>query len=195
VKVKWDLPLAKFREAVENAMCAQQFVVEKAKDYGGDSQRVIWTGYSARGWLATMVSLGEGDVQNILDDYAAAIGGPSTRVECITEAVEPVSITGLVFSSGIYEGDFWLANDVVPWWTPVYEPLREYAAIGKNPDIKVRLIHGTSDRDARTAFVNAEIFAPALEDSGYDVVFLPQTNGHSAYDEQVMEEILKFENN
>jgi poly(3-hydroxybutyrate) depolymerase len=176
------------REAMENGQCALRFAAEKAAQYGGDPQRVIWTGASAGSWLGGMISFGEGDMQAALDAYAAEHDGPGQRVQCTADA-GPAQVTGFVPASGSYPGDFYLGNGHIPEWTEVFAPVAGYTAVGHNPDLQVRLIHGKRDLEHNTAFADTQLFAAALEEAGYDVVLLPQPGYHESYQLEIVEQV------
>jgi hypothetical protein len=176
-----------FREAMENAECALRLIGSQAERYGGDPERVIWAGYSAGGWLGSLVSFGEGDLQALWDEYAATQEGPPRQVDCAEEA-KPAQVTGLVASSTPFFSDFWLETDAVADSAYNLQELKAYTTIGHNPDLKVRLIHGEIDTPSITE--GAELFFSALEEAGYDVAHYPQSGGHDPYYQQVIDQIL-----
>lgn len=183
---------ADLREAVEDAACALRFAAEHGQEYGADPNRVIWAGFSAGSWLGSIVALGEGDPLPVWDSYAAQNDGPGRRVQCAATA-DPALITAYVPSAGSYPGGFWLGNENNPYYSEFMAPLSSYAAIGNNPDLKVRILHGTRDLSGDTAFENAQAFAGALQEAGYDVIFLPQEGAHESFQTQAIEQILALE--
>ena len=183
---------ADLREAVEDAVCALRFAAEHGEEYGADPSRVIWAGFSAGAWLGSIVSIGDGDPTAVLDAYAAQNDVPDRRVDCLA-AADPAQITAFIPSAGAYPGDFWLGNGDNPFYSELMAPLAEYTAVGHNPDLQVRILHGKNDRAGDTAFDNAQAFADALQQAGYDVLFLPQDGAHESFQTQVIEQILALE--
>jgi predicted esterase len=176
------------REAMENAECALQFAAEQGAAYGANPYSVIWFGYSAGAWLGSMISFVEGDLQGDWDAYAAANDGPAQRVACVANA-QPAQVMGFVGSAGSYLPDFWLGDAPINEWSASFAPLQANSAIGNNPDLKVRIIHGEYDIEPRTNFENAQRFSDALQEGGYDVEFLPQFGGHSQFLPVVIEQV------
>ena len=177
--------IGQFREALENAECALKLIGGRAEQYGGNPGRVIWAGFSAGGWLGSLVSFGEGNLGSLWDEYAAANDGPSQRVVC-TDEEEAAQVSSLVASSTPFFSDFWFETEETAAAVYNLPELRAYTAIGHNPDLRVRLIHGRADGRAVTD--GAELFTTALEEAGYDVARFPQSGGHDAYFQQVIEE-------
>lgn len=174
------------REATENAECALRFAAENAEQYGADPENVIWAGTSAGAWLGSIISFAEGDLQGEWDAYAAANGGPAQRVECSTDA-EPANIMGYVGNAGPYPADFWLGDPSTDECCAGFLPMQMFSAIGNNPDLAVRIIHG---RDELVFPIEtAERFAAALQDAGYDVKFLPQDGTHVLFEDQIVTQI------
>jgi acetyl esterase/lipase len=179
--------IGQFREALEDAECALRLIGGQAGQYGADPERVIWAGFSAGGWLGSLVSFGEGDLSGLWDEYAATRDGPSQRVSC-TDQAAPARVSGLVVSSTPFFSDFWFETEETAASVYYLPELRAYAAVGHNPDLQVRLIHGRADGRAVTD--GAELFTAALGDAGYDVARFPQAGGHDSYFQQVIEQIL-----
>jgi acetyl esterase/lipase len=182
-------PVENVRAATEYAECVLRFAAAEAGQYGADPQRVIWTGYSAGAWLGAIMALSEdGSVQEEWDMYAAANDGPPQQVRCAATA-EPASITALVASAGSYADEFWLDGNELASLKEWHAPLKPIAAIGRNPELRVRLLHGKLDRSPFTNFDDAERFAQALEEAGYDVSFLPQNGAHESFQLEIIEQI------
>lgn len=183
---------AYLREAMEDSLCALRAAAEQGALYGADPQRVIWSGFSSGAWIGSMISIGEGDVESIMDAYAAENDGPAQRVAC-TAVSPPAQITAFIPSSGAYPGDYWLGNGVNPEWTELFAPLREYSALGHNPDLQVRMIHGAQDFSYDTRFRDAETFAAALRDAGYDIELLPQQGSHESFQQAIIDAVKSLE--
>jgi acetyl esterase/lipase len=179
----------KVRAATEYAECVLRFAAAEAGQYGADPQRVIWTGFSAGSWLGAILALSEdGSVQEEWDSYAAANDGPPQQVRCAA-AAEPAAITALVAGAGSYADEFWLDGNEVPSLKEWHAPLKSLAAIGHNPELVVRLLHGKSDHSPFTDFDDAERFAAALAEAGYDVTFLPQNGAHESFQTEIIEQV------
>ena len=176
------------REATENAECALRFAAENAEQYGADPENVIWAGHSAGAWIGSIISFAEGDLLGEWDAYAAANDGPAQRVECSTDA-EPANIKGFVGNSGAYHGDFWLGDPALDDWSAAFLPMQMISAVGNNPNLAVRIIHGRDDASEYTTFEAAERFAAALQDAGYDVDFLPQDGEHVVFEDEIIAQI------
>lgn len=174
------------REALENANCALQFAAAQAEQHGGDPERVIWSGFSAGGWLGSLISFSAGDLAAAWDEYAAVFDGPPQQVNCVEESPPP-QVSDLVVSSTPFEADFWFGADENASEDPEISALRTLIAIGNNPELRVRIIHGNADRPEIVE--GAELFTTALEEAGYDVARFPQAGPHSPYLEQVLEQI------
>jgi len=179
---------ADLREAMENSLCALRAAAEQGALYGADPQQVIWTGFSAGAWIGSLISFGEGDLEGMMDAYAAEHDGPAQRVNCTADS-PPAQIAAFIPSSGAYPGDYWLGNGVNPEWTDLLAMLRDYSALGHNPDMKVRIIHGAQDFSYDTRFRDAETFAAALHDAGYDTEILPQKGSHESFQQTIIEAV------
>lgn len=183
---------AYLREALENGACMLRAAAEQAALYGADPQQVIWSGFSAGAWLGSMMAFGEGDLAVLFNDYAKNEEDLQQRVAC-TAAAPPAAITAYVPTGGAFPGDFWLGNGVNAEWTPLLDPAREFSALGHNPGLKVRLLHGRQDFSYDTRFKDAETFAAALDEAGYDVAFLPQEGSHESFQLAIIDEVLALD--
>ena len=170
---------APIRESAEGFACAIRLVRARAAELGNDNPLVVLSSASAGAGLGAHVAL-FGDTFDARWDEFAAEGGPSRQWDCtVTSGSTHVDV--LVGTAGTYD-----------LHVPIYDSLygRTYleerdpelqaflaSAIGTNPDLKIRLIHGTYDDGI--PFWNSERFAAALAEAGYDVgEVIPFNGGH-----------------
>ncbi len=157
------------RAKAESVACAIHFAREQASERGSTDPVVVLTGFSSGGGLAAHAAL-FGDTLEARWDEHAAEGGPARQVEC--EATEgSTHVDALIGVAGPYDV-------FVPTydgkWGRAYQQEHDPAlwqflssSIGANPDLSVRLIHGT--RDNVISYENSVEFATMLTDAGYDV--------------------------
>lgn len=176
------------REIIESGMCALSFVTNQAEMYGADPGGVIWAGFSAGSYFGSLLSFTTGDFQVDWASFASENGGPpGPQIECINEST-PAPIIAYVSNSGGFPELLWY-NDVESSEIPAeFNTLRQLVAIGNNPSLKVRLIHGSFD--ITTPLEDAERFYNALVEAGYDVFFLEEQGGHLPFLQQVIDQIL-----
>ena len=79
-----------------------------------------------------------------------------------TSDLEPAHIAAYLPTGGVYPGQFWYGNGDKADITENFEELSNYSAIGNNPDLKVRLLHGKQDLSYTTHIDDARAFAPEL---------------------------------
>jgi len=161
----------------ESVACGINYARAQASKSGNNDPVVVLTGFSNGGALGAHAALFGATLEARWDEYAAE-GGPPRQVEC--EVTDGSTHVDAVVGMG---GD----NDVfVPIydgkWGRAYQQERDpelweflSSSIGVNSDLKVRLIHGTSD------FIpveDAAEFAALLSDAGYDVELVTFDGGH-----------------
>ena len=165
------------RAIAEGVACAARFTQVRASELGSDDPVVALTGFSAGGGVAAYAALFGADLEARWDEYAAE-GGPPRQVECVVTDGS-THVDALVGMAGPYDL-------FVPIFDAAYgrayqqnrDPeLWEFlsSSIGVNPDLKVRLIHGTSDW---IPVGDAAEFEALLSDAGYDVQFTTFDGGH-----------------
>jgi acetyl esterase/lipase len=165
------------RAVAEGVACAINFAQVRASELGSDDPVVALTGLSAGGGVAAYAALFGADLEARWDEFAAE-GGPPRQVECeITDG--STHVDALVGMAGgydlfvpIYDGAYGRA------YQQERDPeLWEFlsSSIGVNPDLTVRLIHGTSDW---IPVGDAAEFESLLSDAGYDVQFTTFDGGH-----------------
>jgi predicted esterase len=161
----------------ESVACGINYARAQASKFGNNDPVVVLTGFSNGGALGAHAALFGATLEARWDEYAAE-GGPPRQVECeITDG--STHVDALVSMGGpydvyvpIYDGGYGRA------YQQERDPeLWEFlsSSIGANPDLKVRLIHGTSD------FIpveDAAEFEALLTDAGYDVELVTFDGGH-----------------
>jgi acetyl esterase/lipase len=124
-----------FSQAIEQAVCAVRFAQSTAADYGGDTGSITLLGLNPGAAVSAVVGLAgddfEGDClnedQSGLPDALVLIEGPYNY---ITKGYEVIEI------------DHSFLEDEDP---ELYRAINPYAHIGRNPDLKVRLVHGLDE--------------------------------------------------
>ena len=161
----------------ESVACAINYARAQASNFGNNDPVVVLTGDSNGSGLGAHAALFGATLEARWDEYAAE-GGPPRQVECeVTDG--STHVDALVGRGGnydvlvpIYDGSYGRA------YQQERDPeLWEFlsSSIGVNPDLKVRLIHGTSDW---IPVEQAAEFAATLTDAGYDAQFTTFDGGH-----------------
>ncbi len=137
------------RAQAEQTACAIRFARARAAELGSDDPIVVIGGFSEYGGVAAHVALFGARLEERWDEFAATVGGPPRQVECVV-ADGSTQMDALVGLAGAYD-----------LYVPVFDGLygRAYqherdpelqqflaSAIGANPELMVRLIHGTVDQ-------------------------------------------------
>ena len=158
----WRDVIPKFLEATEDMACAVRFARATAADYGGDPTRVTLLGWSAGGASGAVVALAgddfEGDclvsdVSALPDAFVGVAGGYNYAIDGIAAFLKEE------------DPDLW-------------EAINPYSHIGRNPDLRVRSVHG--DTDGTVPVEDALEFHQELKDAGYDVTLtVLEGEGHS----------------
>jgi acetyl esterase/lipase len=170
---------ARARAMADSVACAIHFARARAAELGSDDPVVAVAGFSLGSSLAAHVALSGSTLEAGWEEFAAQ-GGPPDEVECeVTEG--STHVDALIGISGgfdlfvpIYEGRYGLSyqqeQDPALWQFLS-------SALGANPDLKVRLIHG--ETDGMIPLDNPVGFEDALADAGFDVELLTHDGGHS----------------
>ncbi len=169
---------AAIRAWAEKNACAIHLARARASELGSDDPIVVLSGWGgAAGGIAAHVAL-FGDTFDARWDEFAAASGPPRQFDCVVtdgsthvDAVLPMGGSYDVFVP-IFDGT-WGRAFQQEQFPAVHQFLS--SSIGANPDLKVRLIHGTTD--PISAEYAAEL-AETLTDAGYDVQFIPFEGGH-----------------
>ena len=179
------------RAKAESVACAIHFARARAADFGNNDPVVVLTGFSNGAGLGTHAALFGVTLEARWDEYGAE-GGPPRQVECevndgSTHVDALVSIAGPYdLYVPIYDGMYGRA------YQQERDPeLQEFLAssIGVNPDLKVRLFHGTSDW---LPMENTTEFAALLTDADYDVEFVEYDGGHEVPTELAIPAIMEL---
>jgi acetyl esterase/lipase len=183
-----DEPLGIASRAIfEEADCAVRMARSAAATYGGDPDRVIWSGYSFGGVAGFEHALTDPAAEKAWDGFVASHGGPARQYECAATE-DSISLTALVTSGSARMADVW------PDTYAADPALRAFVdsinRIGNNPSLKVRMVHGTADNDVPIAV--AVNLAERLRAAGYDATLTQLENvGHLPNDDAVVAEIVK----
>ena len=137
------------RGAFEDGACAVRFARATAADYGGDPNLITLLGHSAGAYLGSVTALAGDDFEG--DCLVSGVSALPDVFVGVAGAYDP-AITDLRV----------LAND-----PDLYEAINPSTHIGRNPDLRVRLLHG--DIDDIIPVDQSVQFQQALEDAGYDV--------------------------
>lgn len=166
------------RAQSQSVACAIHYARAQASNFGNNDPLVVLTGFSRGSSLGTHAALFGATLEARWDEYAAQ-GGPPRQVECEiadgsthVDAVVGMSGDHDVFTP-IYKGKYGRAyqqeRDPELW-----ELLS--SSIGASPNLKIRLIHGTSDY---IPVEDAAEFTALLTDAGYDVELTTFEGGHA----------------
>ncbi len=180
------------RAKADSVGCAIRYGLQRALDHGNSDPVVVLTGFSNGAGLAAHTALFGATLEASWDEYTSA-GGPPRQVEC--EVAEgSTHVDGLVAMAGPY--DVWVPIYDGAWgraYQQEHDPaLWEFlsSSIGANPNLSVRLIHGTADEVI--PYENSVPFAVALTGAGHDVgdVIRFEDGGHFAPSELALPAIL-----
>ena len=150
-----DVP---FSQAIEQTACAVRFAQSTAADYGGDPGSITLLGLNPGAAASAVVALAGDDFagdclyedQSGLPNAVVLIEGPYDYI-----------------TKGYKEIDHSFLKDEDP---ELYEAINPYTHIGRNPELKIRLIHGL-DEDKYWSQTLPQVsidFQQALEEAGYD---------------------------
>jgi acetyl esterase/lipase len=161
----------RYRESHETLACAVRFARAMAPDYGGDPARVTLAGFSMGGARGAYIALVGDDLDRLWEEFTSVRGGPPPQVECAVNGAT-AHVDAFVGAFGCYN---WI--DLLQEKDPeLWELNSIYTHLGKNPDLKVRLIHGEEDYQCPYEF--AVKFDAALAEAGYDTELTPFEGGH-----------------
>lgn len=160
-----------FREIAETLSCAVQFTKARAPSYGGDSTRVILSGFSAGGGAGAISALMGREIDSSWDEYESTGGGPPTQVACLEDGVS-AEVFAFVGVGGYYD-DF---DSIKEMDSELWSLVSYQALIDKNRYLIVRLIHGENDDAAH--FWRATSLMEKLTLAGYDVSLISHEGSH-----------------
>ena len=167
------------RASAEKFGCAIRLARVRAAELGNDDPVVVLTGVSFGGGTATQVAL-FGDTLDAAWDRFAEIGGPPRQYDCevtggSTHVDAVVGMAGTYdLSMPIFDGTFGRAYQMEH--NPDVQQFLA-SAIGANPDLKVRVIHGTRDD---IPVEDAEAFTATLTEAGYNAEIITWPGGHES---------------
>jgi len=169
-----------FRELAETASCSVRYAREKAPEYNGNPDQIIWVGFSAGGYTGVMASIHRPDQFDLWDAFAAKRGGPGQQIQC-TAAGGSDQVNDLVMASGL----FYLPTNMEEKDAELGDMLEKIYEPGANMQLRVRMLHGLQDNLVR--YNVAEELYNLFNETGYDVELMPTAGGHGLYIEQVIE--------
>jgi hypothetical protein len=166
------------RAMADSVGCAIRFARIRASELGSDDPVVVLSGFSLGGAPAAHAAMFGADLEAAWEEFAAE-GGPPGQVACEVTGGS-THVDALVGMSGAYDV---LAPIYDGKWGRSYQQEHDpelgsflASAIGANPSLKVRLLHG--EADGWIPYDNSTGFAAALADAGYDVEMIGFAGGH-----------------
>jgi pimeloyl-ACP methyl ester carboxylesterase len=174
-----------YREMAETIACAIRFARQAGPDFGADSGYVVLVGVSNGAGAGMYNSLIEDRVGELWDAFAAVRGGPPQQVDCVAQGAS-ARVDEFIGTVGAYDNP-----DIVPEDRELWEVSNIYAQIGRNPDLRVRLVHG--ELDTMIPIELAIHLEAALAEAEYDVALTRFDGGHTISAAQIIEQILVFE--
>jgi pimeloyl-ACP methyl ester carboxylesterase len=178
------------RAMADSVACAMHMARDRAAQLGSADPVAVLTGFSMGGAPAAHAALFGSDLERRWEEFAAE-GGPPRQAECEV-ATGSTHVDALVGLAGAYD-----------MFVPAYEGKygRGYqqarnseqgqflaSAVGLNPGLRIRLIHGT--RDSTIPYENSPEFAEVLSEAGYDVQVVDFEGGHGVDSELTLSTIL-----
>lgn len=157
ISVQYTMP---WTRPIEEIACAVRFARATAADYGGNPDAVTLLGIAPGATVSTV----------------AALAGEDFVGECVVDdgSVLPDAVVGWEglydYATTFYVADIdhsYLEQEDPELWSA----MNPYTHIGRNADLKVRLVHGV-DEDTGAWDVRPQVsidFHQALSDAGYDV--------------------------
>jgi hypothetical protein len=166
------------RAMADSAACAMHMARDRAARLGSTDPMVVLASFGMGGAPAAHAALFGSELESRWEEFAAE-GGPPRRVECEI-ATGSTHVDALVGDSGRYDI---LVPAYEGTYGSAYQQERNPAqwqflasAVGLNPDLKIRLIHGTYD--SSPPYEHATEFAELLGEAGYDVRMIGFEGGH-----------------
>lgn len=170
---------AHIRAQAEAYACAILFARARAAELGSADPVVVAGGFSEGGGVAAHVALFGATLDRAWDQFATSAGGPPRQVQCVIPDGS-THVDALVGGAGAYD----LYVPVIDGlygraYQQEFDPeLQQFlaSAVGLDPTLKVRLVHGTAD--SMIPLTNSVDFEAALSDAGYDVELTTFEGGH-----------------
>lgn len=178
---------AGYREMSEIVTCAIRYARATAADFGGDADEVILSGFSMGAIYGSWIGLGTGEFESLWEEFAQERGGPPAQVACV-EGDVPARVTAFIGIGGQYEYVERLQNRDPEMW----DIISPFQLIGRDPDLKVRLLAGKDDLQAVTD--QSERLNQALSEAGYDTQLIRYDGKHEVPAELTIAEIHRISN-
>ena len=178
------------RMMVEALACAVRFA--RGSEYGSETAPLVLTGFSAGGGPISHVALAGESFDRVWDEYEESRGGPPAQYDCTFGEASSrvdgfVGIAGtydvFVGYEGLYGRDFLREHEPELWETL-------WGTVGLHPELRVRLIHGTTDNTI--PLENSIAFEAVLAEAGYDVELVEFAGGHGTPDDLAVETIMEL---
>ena len=181
---------ADVRAMADSVACAMHMVRDRAARFGSADPVVVLTGFSMGGGPAAHAALFGSDLERRWEEFAAE-GGPPRQVVCEV-ATGSTHVDALVGVAGAYD---MLVPAYEGGYGREYQQARNFeqwqflaGAVGLNPDLEIRLIHGT--KDSIISYENATEFAEVMNEAGYDVQVIGFEGGHWVESELTLSTIM-----
>lgn len=177
------------RRRAEAAACAIRFALGRAAELGNADPTVVVFGASEGGGAAAHVALFGATLEQRWDEFAQT-GGPPRQMEClVTDGTTHVD--GLVGTAGGY--GLWVPitdDEYGRTYQQERDPeLQQFlaSALGANPDLTIRLAHGTNDMVVPVSV--STLFEAALAAAGYDVELITYEGGHEDPPDEILSDL------
>jgi hypothetical protein len=146
------------REVQGSWACGIQFARGHAADYGGDGGRITVLGHESAGLETAFFG---DDLQALWEEFASNRGGPPPQTECLGGG-ESARVDAYI----AYGGDLHYYERLSESDPELWELTSPFAVIGRNPALKVGLVHGGL---ATPSFIERAVaYHEDLVEAGYD---------------------------
>lgn len=158
------------RELAEVMSCAIRFVRHLIADKGSAVPSLVVGGFSLGGGPAAHAALAGAELDGVWAEYSAIKGGLAPQVECEIDGGS-THVDGMVGVAGAY--DIYVGYEGGRYGREFIEEIDPdlrstlFGTIGRNRDVKIRLLHG--DADTMIPITESNLFLDALLEGGIDV--------------------------
>jgi len=173
------------REMSETLVCAVRFADAHATDYGGDPDRIIYTGFSLGAGMGGLISLAGESLEEGWKAMAENSGEPIDPIDCVaTEGSAKVeAFIGIAGPYGMFDEN---RHENPDRWALI-SPSQQ---LGSSPDLLVRLLHG--EIDASVPVSSSQAFQETLLSADYDTTLTLFEDGHKIPHELTLEAIAEL---
>ena len=175
--------------------CAIRYARFAAAARGSSVPSLALGGMSLGGGPAAHAALAGDALDEVWAEFSETKGGLEPQVVCEVDEGS-THVDGLVAIAGTYdifvgyEGGKYGRDFIEEIDSDVWSTL--FGAIGRNPDVKVRLLHG--DADGVVPIIESNLFRDALADAGIDVELSVFEGGHVVPLEQTVSLVMELLN-